>query len=292
MFETGGTGGRGVVEEIERLDPERDFERISFLSTNHDFPWDVEQSLSLAFFKTYGIPTISALLDKTGEFRERAQKRYDDTELILAEILDNGIDSERGREATRRMNRMHGRFEIRNEDYLYVLATFVLVPLRWNRRYGWRRYTQKEELATLNYWRALGRRMNIRDIPDSIAELERWNDEFERANLRFSESSRNVANDTLGLFLSWYPAPIRLLLRPAVLALLDDALLDAFGYAHPPAWLRRALDLALRVRARLVARLPRRAKPRLITRSRHRAYPGGYQLDQLGVPGLDGGREG
>lgn len=292
MFETGETGGRGVVEEIERLDPERDFERISFLSTNHDFPWDVEQSLSLAFFKTYGIPTISALLDKTGEFRERAQKRYDDTELILAEILDNGIDSERGREATRRMNRMHGRFEIRNEDYLYVLATFVLVPLRWNRRYGWRRYTKKEELATLNYWRALGRRMNIRDIPDSIAELERWNDEFERANLRFSESSRNVANDTLGLFLSWYPAPIRLLLRPAVLALLDDALLDAFGYAHPPAWLRRALDLALRVRARLVARLPRRAKPRLITRSRHRAYPGGYQLDQLGVPGLDGGREG
>jgi hypothetical protein len=37
--------GRGVVDEIERLDPERDFERISFLSTNHDFPWDVEQSL-------------------------------------------------------------------------------------------------------------------------------------------------------------------------------------------------------------------------------------------------------
>ena len=128
--------GRGVVEEIERLDPERDFERISFLSTNHDFPWDVEQSLSLAFFKTYGIPTISELLDSTGEFRERAQKRYDDTELILAEILDNGMDSERGREANRRLNRMHGRYEIRNEDYLYVLATFVLVPLRWNRKYG------------------------------------------------------------------------------------------------------------------------------------------------------------
>src|ERR1700687_2128656 len=148
--------GRGVVEEIERLDPERDFERISFLSTNHDFPWDVAQSLSLAFFKTYGIPTISELLDRTGEFRERAQKRYDDTELILAEILDNGIDSERGREATRRMNRMHGRFEIRNEDYLYVLATFVLVPLRWNRKYGWGRDTRHEGLARPDDMRGLG----------------------------------------------------------------------------------------------------------------------------------------
>jgi hypothetical protein len=280
-------GGRGVLDEIERLDPDRDFERISFLSTNHDFPWDVEQSLSLAFFKTYGIPTISELLDQTGEFRERAQKRYDDTELILAEIVDNGMDSERGKEATRRMNRMHGRFPIRNEDYLYVLATFVLVPLRWNRKYGWRRYSRQEELASLRYWQALGRRMKIRDIPDSIEELQRWSDQFERANLRFSESSRHVADDTLGLYLSWYPAPLRPLIRPAVLALLDDELLDAFGYRHPPAWLRRALDLAFGVRARLVARLPRRTKPHLITQRRHRGYPGGYRLEDLGVPGLD-----
>jgi hypothetical protein len=278
---------RGVIEEIEQLDPERDFERISFLSTNHDFPWDVEQSLSLAFFKTYGIPTISEVLDRTGEFRDRAQKRYDDTELILAEIFDNGIDSERGREATRRMNRMHGRFVIRNEDYLYVLATFVLVPLRWNRKYGWRRYTRNEELATLKYWQALGKRMNIRAIPVSIDELERWSDDFERENLRFSESSRRVADDTLGLFLSWYPAPLRVLVRPAVLCLLDDELLDAFGYAHPPAWLRRALDLGLRARARIVAWLPRRREPHLITRRKHRAYPGGYRLEELGVPGLD-----
>ena len=278
---------RGVVEEIERLDPERDFERISFLSSNHDFPWDVEQSLSLAFFKTYGIPSISEWLDRTGEFRERAQKRYDDTELILAEILDNGMDSERGREANRRLNRMHGRYEIRNEDYLYVLATFVLVPLRWNRKYGWRRYTKQEELATLAYWRALGRRMNIREIPASLEELEQWSDRFERDNLRFSESSRHVADDTLGLFLSWYPAPLRPLIRPAVLALLDDELLDAFGYRHPPAWLRRGIDVALRVRARVVARLPRRATPRLMTRERHRGYPGGYRLEELGVPGLD-----
>ena len=129
--------------------------------------------------------------------------------------------------------------------------------------------------------------MNIREIPASLEELEQWSDRFERDNLRFSESSRHVADDTLGLFLSWYPAPLRPLIRPAVLALLDDELLDAFGYRHPPAWLRRGIDVALRVRARVVARLPRRATPRLMTRERHRGYPGGYRLEELGVPGLD-----
>ena len=278
----------GAVDEIEKLDPEREYEQICRLSTGRDFPWDVEQSLSLAFFKTYGIPSISDLLDRTGEFRERAQKRYDDTELILAEILESGIDSERGREATRRMNRMHARYRIRNEDYLYVLAVFVLVPLRWNRRYGWRRYSRKEELAQLAYWREVGRRMNITGIPVTIEELEDWSDRFERENLRFAECNRRVADDTLGLFLSWYPPVLRPLVRPAVLALLEPELLDAFGYHHPPKLLRAAIDRGMRLRGRLLRWLPRRSEPRLITRARHRSYPKGYGLADLGIPGLDG----
>jgi hypothetical protein len=277
----------GVLAEIERLDPETDFERISYLSTNFDFPWDVEQSLSLAFFKTYGIPTIGELLDRTAEFRDRAQKRYDDTKLILAEILDHGMDSEHGREANRRMNRMHGRYAISNDDYLYVLSTFVLVPIRWNRSYGWRRYVPAEERAQLNYWRALGRRMHIQDIPDSVDALDRWSRAYEQTHLRYSDGSRRVADQTLGLFLSRYPAPVRPLVRPAVLALLDEPLLDAFGYAHPPRWLRVLLDRGLRVRARVLARAPRRTRPHLITAEPTPTYPGGHRLADLGVPDLD-----
>jgi len=277
----------GVLAEIQTLDPEKDFERIGYLSAAFDFPWDVEQSLSLAFFKTYGIPAISELLDRTGEFRNRAQKRYDDTKLILAEIFEHGMDSERGREANRRMNRMHGRFPISNDDLLYVLSTFVLVPIRWNREFGWRRYSAQEERAQLEYWRAMAKRMKIHAVPGSVAELDRWSRDYEQANLRFSESSRRVAEDTLGLFLSWYPRPLRPLVRLAVLALLEDPLLDAFGYPHPPAWLRSLLEQGLKVRARVVALLPRRTRPRLITGEKHRAYPGGYRLEQLGVEGLE-----
>jgi len=274
-----------ALAEIESLDPEVDWERIGYLSTNYDFPWDVEQSLSLAFFKTYGIPTISALLDRTSEFRNRPQKRYDDTKLILAEIFDTGMDSTRGREANRRMNQMHGRFDISNDDYLYVLSTFVLVPGRWNDRYGWRPYSKKERRAGLNYWRELGKRMNIRDIPNDVDELDRWSLAYEKANSRYAESNRHVADDTLNLFLSWYPAPLRPVVRLGVLSLLEEYLLDAFGYKHPPRWFRWLVALSLRIRARVIPWLPRRRHPHLVTKERMRSYPMGYVIEELGVLG-------
>ena len=277
----------GALAEIDLLDPKKDFGRICFLSTNYDFPWDVEQSLSLAFFKTYGIPTISALLDETGEFRKRPQKRYDDTKLILAEMVDSGLDSERGREANRRMNRMHARYSISNDDYLYVLSTIVLEPIRWNRRWGWRRYSERELQAELQYTRHLARRMHIRDVPASLEEFERWSRGYEAAELRHTDSNRRVADYTLNLYLSWYPRALQPLVRQAMLALLDDPLLDAFGYDHPPEVLRRMLDLALRLRAQALRFFPRRSVPRLISQSRTRTYPGGHALTDLGVPGLE-----
>ena len=42
------------------------------------------------------------------------------------------------------MNQLHGRFEIANEDFLYVLSTLALEPFRWNERFGWRRANEAE----------------------------------------------------------------------------------------------------------------------------------------------------
>jgi hypothetical protein len=66
------------------------------------------------------VPSISRLLDCAGELRHRPQRRYDDTELIVSELMEWGYDSDRGRSALRRMNQIHSRFAIRNEDFLYL----------------------------------------------------------------------------------------------------------------------------------------------------------------------------
>jgi hypothetical protein len=93
-----------ILDEIRRLAPERDDQRIVYLSTCYDFPFDTTRALEFALFRTFAVPSISALLDRTGEFQNRAQKRYDDTDIIVSELMERGYDSDRGRRALRRMN--------------------------------------------------------------------------------------------------------------------------------------------------------------------------------------------
>src|SRR5215467_12549504 len=114
-----------ILKEIQALDPVKEHQRIVFLSTCFEFPFDTTRSLEFALYRTYCVPSISALLDSTGEFRSRPQKRYDDTDLIVSELMEWGYSSDRGRAALSRMNAIHGRFQIAHGDYLYVLSTFV-----------------------------------------------------------------------------------------------------------------------------------------------------------------------
>ena len=171
------------LREIRRLDPVADHSRIVYLDTCYEFPWDTTRSLELALFRTFAVPSVAAVLDSSGEFGRAAQKRYDDTDLILSTIVEAGYDSDEGKRAIRQMNRIHGRFEISNEDFLYVLSSFVFEPIRWNARFGWRPLIEAEKLATFEFWREIGRRMAIKEIPESYAELERYNEEYERRAL-------------------------------------------------------------------------------------------------------------
>src|SRR5437660_1275808 len=124
----GDWGGTPLLRQIQTLDPVRDHQRIVFLSTCREFPFDTTRSLEFALFRTFCVPSIAELLDRTGEFTNRAQKRYDDTDLLISELLESGYDGPRGRAALRRINQQHGRFQIADDDFRYVLSTFVYEP--------------------------------------------------------------------------------------------------------------------------------------------------------------------
>lgn len=269
------------LRQILALDPERDYERIYRLSTQYEFPWDVTRALELALFRTYAVPSIGALLDHTGEFADHGQKRYDDTTLILFEAGVEGFDSPRGRAAIRRMNRIHGAYDIDPDDYRYVLSTFVVIPVRWIAAYGWRPYSEHEIRATVNTYRHLGRLMGIKEIPETYDAFEALLDDYERTHYRPNPASHRVAQATIAIFANWFPPPLRPLARRGVLALLDEPLRTALDLPRPSRAMRTAADTALRLRAAVVRRMPPRPDTRP-SRPRPRTYPRGYTLEDLG----------
>jgi hypothetical protein len=273
------------LREIRSLEPERDCRRIVFLDTFYEFPFDTTRALELAFFKTFASPTIAGLLHSTGEFTERGQKRYDDTDLLISAFAEDGWDGEVGKRALRRMNKIHGRFAIANEDLLYVLSAMVVEPIRWNERFGWRPLLEVERQAAFVFWREIGTRMAIRDIPATLSELTALNIEYERSRFAATDAGRALAHAQRDVFLAWFPwVPKRLGAR-GVSALLDERLCELLGLDRPSGFERRVVVAALRLRARAVAALPARRTPRLRTALRRRSYPDGFAIEDLGPAG-------
>nr|WP_277925010.1 oxygenase MpaB family protein [Microbacterium ureisolvens] len=237
-------------------------------------------------FRTYAVPSIGRLLDETGEFARRAQRRYDDTSLLLEVPLLDGFDSPRGRAAIRRINQMHRMYDISNDDMRYVLSTFVVVPARWVHAFGWRPLTPGELLASVRYYQTLGRHMGIKDVPETYEGFAALMDDYEREHFAYDPASARVADQTLALLVSFYPRVLAPVIEVFSRSLMDPPLLRAFGYREPGRLARRLSAGALRLRARVVAVLPKRRTPLHVSDlPRIRSYPDGFEVERMGTFG-------
>jgi len=73
---------------ISSMDPVRDAVALSKLTLFVEFPLLSKKALQFALFKTFAIPSISKLLAATHQLSPAAvNKRYDDTDILLQELL-------------------------------------------------------------------------------------------------------------------------------------------------------------------------------------------------------------
>ncbi|CUR61001.1 conserved hypothetical protein [metagenome] len=267
------------LRRIQSLDPEVDHDEILRLTARFEFPWDYSQGTGIAFMRDYGIPSIADLLDRTREFADHGVKRYDDTILIGDEATLDGIDSPRSHAALRRLNRIHGHYDITNEEFAYVLATTIVGPVRWIDAYGWRRLDPHELAAIAKVTTRFGELMGIKDLPTTydgylalLVEHERRHFAHTPAATRLAESSIRIAREVA-------PPPLRPLLRRVTIAVMDEPLREVLGLPRQPAWFVRAVRAGLRLRGRLLRLAPPRRTAHV---HRPTTYPHGYRLEDLG----------
>ena len=253
------------------------------------FPWDLTRSLELALLKTFCIPAIAGLLDRTGEFAQRPRKRYDDTGLMVAELLRHGPDSSAGQAVITRMNRIHGHYAISNNDFLYVLSTFVAEPIRWLQRYGWRPLQPHEQEALHRFWRRVGQRMQLHDIPDTLAAMLDFNSAYEQRHFSAGPAQQRLADATLAMLLADWPAPLRPGLRRGLQALPELAVQRSLGWPAAAAPLLGLLRLGLRLRSRLAngwRQLRADQRSHFFSERPTPSYGDRFTLEQLGPPPL------
>ncbi|CAF1061896.1 unnamed protein product [Adineta steineri] len=238
-----------------RLDYQKALE-ISRIQVLYDFPYTTELSVSFALFKTYGIPSISRLLAKTNQLAhiETAGRRAEDTSILLAECFLNDLDSSRAQMAIARINYLHSLYKnsISNDDMLYTLSLFILEPIQWAKKYEWRSLVPIEQEARFIYWKEMGERMGIKNIPLTLNDINKWSIDYEVKYMIYSKDNQICGEATLALFLSFYPDCMQKFARKVLISLIDERLRLSMGFEEVPHWIKQVTTRLLRIRAFLL----------------------------------------
>ncbi|KAJ7626092.1 hypothetical protein FB45DRAFT_922921 [Roridomyces roridus] len=236
------------------------------LVSMYDMPFLAEQALSFANFKTYAIPTISKLLCETRQLasEEHVSRRYADTRILALTWQNCSLSGRsiptgsstptvdpRVSLSIARVNWMHAKYKISNDDFLFTLSLVIFEPVRWTARYGWRELSLLEKHALFVFWSEVGRRMNIKDIPTSMQELQAWSEAYEEAHMIPAQTNHTLSKHTTGELL--FPVPRRFGLRQVTegltRALLEDRVRIAMMEPEAPTYAAYLVPFLLRLAA-------------------------------------------
>jgi hypothetical protein len=182
------------------------------------------------------------------------------------------------------LRRVHKGVPGSGEDFLYVLMTLLVIPVRWVQQHGWRKPTTAEVDASLAFYTELGRRMGLGTVPATFEQAAQFLDDYEDRNMAHSAEGAALLNATAEALAVRLPERFRDK-APVVISLMMDKpmVVSALGLTPAQAWLQGAFNAALRVRALITRFTPLSDEPSFTPgTSGSSVYPSGYELHEIG----------
>jgi hypothetical protein len=196
-----------------------------------EFPFMWAKSMEIAIINTFPFKPVYVRLTINSKFKDNPEKRYDDSELIMREILEHGTNSCRGQKSVKRLNYIHNNFNIDNDSYLYVLALFVYVPIKMINEFGWRKLYDYEIEAISKTFINVGEEMNIKHLPNNYKEFENIiKNTYNKINNSLPDKrSKIIFESTLKMFLEPYPKCVHSLIKNILFSILEDPIKKGFA---------------------------------------------------------------
>jgi len=275
---------RRRTRELASLAREERWEEAYRRLALYEFGHEIRMGLQLAFLRPFCTPRMARTLIDAGTLVADPLKRAYDTGLIIYECIANGLDSPAGRKMIGVMNRAHRGRGIEDEDMTYVLCAFIVCPLRYTEWTGWRPLSDVDKNASLNFYRQMGRLMNIKVLPETYSEAERILDDYEAANVVPSPEARTLGDSLMSVLRDRLPGPVRPFARPLFTVLIDQPDVSrALGYSPLPAPAQASMRALGRFYGRVNRELAPSTEPVFEPGNKAgKAYPHGYTLDDLG----------
>jgi hypothetical protein len=273
---------RARLNRIQNLDPQRDCREITKLFYEDFGTLMLLQSYS-GNLMSFAAPSISRILGSTGEFEHRVAKRFLDTALLAHSVICYGLESAGdGRDAARRVNSMHRRYDIDADDFMIIGIDNILMAIEFAERFGWRPVTDIEREAIRHFYgqvtQAFGGR---KPLPPSMAEVRAFWEHYMNNKLAFEPQALRMTDVLTGFIKTLFPPPLSYCLAPLLLAQVDPRILKACGKPVPGAFAKTISDKFFRMLGKNDP-APDGAPDGLAALAK-KVYPNGYTIKTLGT---------
>jgi hypothetical protein len=278
-------GYKWIAAEIERLDPEVDYEEIWKLSTCYyvnDFMMNFLYTTGFPHFilPPHGGETIAR--GGSGKVIRRQDKREKDTVHRFWTWFEFGPSRTETQISLAQLNKIHqgvwkkmpGNFA-QIDDFVYTMCWIAVDMHRLRLRIGLAGFTRNQQIATHRFWYEIAK-MFVSEVgpvhqefPEDFDGMLEYMDRYEAVDWQYSPEGGQTCEALLQQFSRrWFPPGFRWAGRTMILSLLDEPAHRVHRLSSPHPVVVRLNELGMRLLLLVKERiLP---DPKITTPERHR----------------------